>query len=210
MFRTCLLLLGLTVCLVGQPMAAMTCHSIMLKGELQAGAHFEKVIGGDLVFKLEPEILGPHGDLHGWQISLAPSHEPDRDYIYPVNPPLRFNGVQTLGPGYGDDTKTSLARPHEMFFLLDRADYDRIWPLLTNALWPYNAPEPDKAGDQYISALKTLAVGQLKITVPAYDADPVNGSIRRINFQAEFTTPTNFELDQPLRPRPAGCPIVTD
>jgi len=118
----------------------------MLPGELQAGGHFEKVIGGDLVFRLEPEILGPHGDLHGWQISLAPSHESDRDYIFPVNPPLRFNGLQTLGPGYGDDTKTSLAHPHEMFFLLDRADYDRIWPLLTNALWPYSAPEPDKAG----------------------------------------------------------------
>jgi len=66
---------------------------------------------------------------------------------------------------------------------------------LTNVLWPYDAPEPDKADDEYIGALKTLAVGQLKITVPAYDADPVNGSIRRINFQAEFTTPTNFELD---------------
>jgi hypothetical protein len=210
MFRTCLLLLGLTVSVVGQPMAATSCHSIKLTGELQAGDHFERVIGGDLVLRLEPEILGPHGDLHGWQISLAPSHEPDRDYIYPVNPPLRFNGLQTLGPGYGDDTKTSLANPHEMRFLLDRADYDRIWPLLTNALWPYSAPHPDKAGDEYLSALKTLVTGQLKFTVPAYDADPVNGSIRKIEFQAEFTTPTNFELDQALKPKPAMCPIFTD
>jgi hypothetical protein len=162
------------------------------------------------VFKLEPETLGPHGDLHGWQVSLAPSREPDRDYIYPVNPPLRFNGLQTLGPSYGDDTKTSLAHPHEMFFLLDRADYDRLWPLLTNALWPYSAPKPDKAADQYISALKTFAVGQLKLTVPAYDADPVNGSIRRINFQAEFTTPRNVELDPALKPQRAECPVIRD
>jgi hypothetical protein len=210
MFRPCMFLLGLIVCLVVQPLAATSCHSIMLTGQLQAGDHFEKVIGADLVFKLEPETLGPHGELHGWQVSLAPSHEPDRDYIYPVNPPLRFSGLQTLGPGYGDDTKTSLAHPHEMFFLLDRADYDRLWPLLNNALWPYSAPEPDKAADQYLSALKTLAVGQLKITVPAYDADPVNGSIRRINFQAKFTTPRNVELDQALKPQPAECPIRTD
>jgi len=109
-FAPVLLLLGLTVSVVGQPMVAATsCHSIVLTGELQAGDLFEKVIGGDLVIRLEPEILGPHGDLHGWQISLAPSHEPDRDYIYPVNPPLRFNGLQTLGPGYGDDTKTAMA-----------------------------------------------------------------------------------------------------
>jgi hypothetical protein len=49
----------------------------------------------------------------------------------------------------------------------------------------------------------------LKFTVRAYDAD-VNGSIRRIIFQAEFTTPENFELDQALKPKPAVCPIFTD
>jgi hypothetical protein len=127
-----------------------------------------------------------------------------------VNPPLRFNGLQTLGPGYGDDAKASLAHPHQMFFLLNRADYDRIWPFVNNALWPYSAPKPDQAADQYFSALKTFTVGQLTITVPAYDADPANGSIRRINFQAEFTVPDNFELDQSLKPKPAECPKVTD
>src|SRR6266851_1874319 len=142
LFRICLLLLGLTVSIVGQPMAA--CHSITLTGELQSGDRFEKVIGGELVFRLEPERLGRDGELHGWRISLAPLHEPDRDYIYPVNPPLRFNGLQILGPSYGDDTKTSLAHPQEMRFLLDRADYDRIWPLLTNLLWPYSAPIPTR------------------------------------------------------------------
>ena len=132
------------------------------------------------------------------------------DFIYPVNPHMRFNGLQILGPSYGDDTKASLAHPHEMRFLLDRADYDRISPLLTNALWPYSAPHPDQADDEYIGALKTLVTGQLKLTVPAYDADPVNGSIRRINFQAEFTTPGSFELDLALKPKPAVCPIFSD
>jgi hypothetical protein len=50
----------------------------------------------------------------------------------------------------------------------------------------------------------------LKFTVRAYDADPVNGSIRRINFQAEFTMPGNFELDQALKLIPAACPIFSD
>jgi hypothetical protein len=34
-----------------------------------------------------------------------------------------------------------------------------------------------------------LALGQLKLTVLTYNADPANGSIRRIKFQADFTTP---------------------
>src|SRR5260370_198380 len=113
---------GLMVSVAGQPMGG--CDSITLTGELQAGDHFEKVIGGELVFRLEPDRLGPDGKLHGWGISLAPLHEPDRDYIYPVNPPLRFNGLQILGPSYADDPKTSLAHPHEIRFLLHRAAYD--------------------------------------------------------------------------------------
>ncbi len=210
MFRTYPLLLGLAVSIVGQPMAAMPCHSIALTGELQSGNRFEKAIGGELVFRLEPERLGPEGEVHGWRISLVSSHERDHDYIYPVNPPLRFNGLQILGPSYGDDTKTSLAHPHEMRFLLNRADYDRLSPLLTNALWPYSAPDPDQAADEYIGALKALVVGQLKLTVRTYDADPVNGSIRRIEFQAEFTTPGTFEFDPALKPKPAACPTFSD
>jgi hypothetical protein len=123
---------------------------------------------------------------------------------------LRFNGLQILGPSYGEDTKTSLAHPHEMRFLLDRADYDRISPLLTNALWPHSAPRPDKADDEYVGALKTLAVGQLKFTVRAYDADPASRSIRQIEFQAEFTTQGNFEFDPSLKPKPAACPTFSD
>jgi len=192
MFRTSLLLLGLVVSIVGEPRAAESCHSITLTGELQSGNHFEKTIGGELVFRLEPERLGPEGEVHGWRISLVSSHEPDHDFIYPVNPPLRFNGLQILGPSYGDDTKASLAHPHEMRFLLDRADYDRISPLLTKALWPYSAPHPDKAADEYGSALETLTTGQLKVRVEDWDADPETGSIHHIKFQAKFTCAWRF------------------
>jgi len=62
----------------------------------------------------------------------------------------------------------------------------------------------------YIGALKALVVGQLKFTVRTYDADPVNGSIRRIKFQAEFRTPGNFEFDPALKPKPAAFPSFSD
>jgi hypothetical protein len=210
MARIFFLLLGSVISAAGQATLSMSCHSITLTGELQSGHHFEKAIGGNLIFRLDPERLGPEGELNGWQISLVSSREPQHDYIYPVNPPLRFNGLQILGPSYGDDTRKSLAHPHEMRFLLYRADYDRIWPLLTNALWPYSAPHPDQAGDEYVSALKVLAMGQLTLTVRGYDADPVNGSIRQIKFQAEFTAPENFALDPALNPKTAACPTFSD
>ena len=98
------------------------------------------------------------------------------DYIYPVNPPLRFNGEQILGPSYGDDTKKSLGHPCELFFLLSSDDYDRIMPLATNVLWPYSAPRPENAADEYQTALRALTKGQLSFNVQSYDADPASGS----------------------------------
>jgi hypothetical protein len=54
LFRICLLLLGLTVSIVGQPMAA--CHSITLTGELRSGDRFEKVIGESWYSGLNPNV----------------------------------------------------------------------------------------------------------------------------------------------------------
>lgn len=62
-----------------------------------------------------------------------------------------------------------VSHPHEMYFLLDRADYDSIWPFLTNALWPYTAPHPGKAGDEYVRKLEALVRGELKFNVQSYD-----------------------------------------
>ena len=181
------------------------CRRIVVTGKLSPGDRFERTIGGGLIFRLDPEALGPDGKVNGWRITLGPRGNSD-DYIYPVNPPLRFNGVQTLGASYGDDTKTSLGHPHEMRFLLDAADYKRIWPLLTNALWPYSAPHPDEALSEYVAALSGLSTGLLNVTVISYDADPDKGSIRRIGFRAAFSAPASFNFEPTLKPQPAECP----
>ncbi len=91
-------------------------------------------------------------DNRGWVFSLKdPS---GRDYIYPVNPALRFNGSQTLGAGYGDTAKQSLSHGRELRFLLDQSDYEAFEPYVDHALWPYNAAGPDHATDQYFGALE--------------------------------------------------------
>ncbi len=72
------------------------------------------------------------------------------------------------------------------------------------------APDPDKAADQYFAVLKALTTGQLKVSVQAYDSDPVTDSIRHIKFKAEFTTPENFAFDPLLKPERAGCPTLSE
>lgn len=183
-----------------------TCHAALFTVEVVAGDRVEKPIGRDLTFRLDPQGLGPDGDINGWQMTMVTSRSPTEDYIYPVSPPLRFNGVQIFGPSYGDDTKTSLSHPHEVRFLLRGADYDRIYPLLTNALWPYSAPRPDAAADEYTSVLKDLTTGRLKVTVTSYETTPGTDSLRRMTLRAEFTAPGSFTFAPELKPKPAPCP----
>ena len=61
-----------------------TCHSVVLTGRLSAGGRYEEAIGEDLVFRLDPERLGPNGQLNGWNISLVASRDENHDYIYPA------------------------------------------------------------------------------------------------------------------------------
>jgi len=192
-----------------------TCEFGMVCGTLQiglrlhgvvAGGAFEHAIGGGLISRLRPEKLGPDSSLDGWTIELFPQTSPQHDYIYPVNPPIRFNGLQTLGATYGDDATTSLGHPHQMRFLLDANVYERIQPLLTAALWPYNAPHPETAGAEYLGTLKELPTGRADLTVLSYDLEPETDSIRHINIRVTFTVPAGFKFDPHFQPKPVGCP----
>src|ERR1041385_7786741 len=168
------------------------CRSFILAGELAAKATFKRDIGNGLSFQLRPTTLGAKGQLDGWEIYILRSDDLEHDYIYPVNIPLRFNGVQILGASYNDDARTSLGRPHEMWFLLNKADYDKLWPAVEHALWPYSASHPDKTTDEFFEALKAVSTGWLKMSVLSYDIAPDADSARRIKFQAEFTVPADF------------------
>lgn len=95
-----------------------------------------------------------------------------------------------------------------MSFLLNAADYDRLWPLVTDALWPYNASDPDKAAGKYFDALRAVPKGDLTVTVTAYDADPKADSIRSLKFRAKFTAPATFVFDPGLKPEPSQCSSV--
>ncbi len=184
---------------------SLGCQSFTLTGELEAKASFERVIGNGLFFQVKPTGLGAKGQLDGWEIYIVRPDEPEKDYIYPVNIPLRFNGVQILGNSYNDDAKTSLARPHEMWFLLNKADYERMSPVLDNALWPYMSPHPDKVGEEFFAALKAVETGWLKFTVLDYDIAPDSDSLKRIKFQVDFNVPKGLKLAPGLKSSAAAC-----
>jgi hypothetical protein len=182
-----------------------SCRSFTLAGELAAKASFERDIGNGLFFQVKPTGLGAKGELDGWEIYIVRSEEPEEDYIYPVNLPLRFNGVQILGASYNDDAKTSLGRPHEMWFLLSKADYDKMSPVLNNALWPYMSPHPNKVAEEYFGTLKTVQTGWLKLTVLQYQLAPDADSVKSIKFQLDFNVPQSFKIASGLNSSVTAC-----
>jgi hypothetical protein len=181
------------------------CNSVSISSELVAGQTFERAIGGDLVFQIRPEKLGPNAEFDGWTVALHSKSSPEDDYIYPVNLPIRFNGLQTLGTAYGEDAKASLGHARRMRLLLQRKDYERIQPLLNAALWPYSAPHPDTAGAEYLDGLKKLSTGTAELTVLSYDLQPGSDSLRRMSFRVTFTASASFKFDAELHPKPSAC-----
>ncbi len=199
-----ILLAGLlSLCLLAaagaQAQHSLSCQSVSFKVTLNANDNFERELGGGLLFRVRSE-KNP-----GWFVDIVPAEENTKDYIYPVNLPLRFNGNQTLGPGYGETAKSSLSHPHEMNFLLDRSDYDRIFGLVGNVLWSYQTPDPDKALADYTNAVEHARKGSLKLIISSYKTDPKTGALARIKLRVGITTPQDFQFAPGLNPWPAPC-----
>jgi hypothetical protein len=174
------------------------CQSVSFKVHLNAGDSFERELGGGLLFRVK-SLKYP-----GWFLDIVPAEANTMDYIYPVNVPLRLNANQTLGLGYGETVKSSLAHPHEMRFLLNRSDYDRVFDLIGNVLWPYQTSDPDKALSDYTNAVDDAKKGSLRVTISSYKTDS-KGALTRIKLRVEVTTPPDFQFAPHLNPFPGPC-----
>jgi hypothetical protein len=125
-----------------------SCQFVSFKVTLNAGDNYERELGGGLLFRVRSQKEP------GWFVDIVPAEENTKDYIYPANVPLRFNPNQTLGPGYGETVQSSLSHPHEMNFLLDRTNYERISAVVGNVLHSYQTPDPDQALTDYTNAAR--------------------------------------------------------
>lgn len=172
------------------------CIAVAISFSLNTADSFQQPIS-NLTFKMQPLKST------GWAYSLNDAK--GRDFIYPVNPALRFNGSQMLGAGYGDTAKQSLSHGRELRFLLNESDYDAFWPFVEHALWPYNAPDPDHATEQYLSEFDKLRTGLLRITIVRSDVS-TDDEVRSAEFKVQFIAPGAFPLISSLSPHAVVCP----
>jgi hypothetical protein len=119
------------------------CSAVRFTAKLDAGHSFVQKVG-DLRFK----IRAAHGKAvcNGWIFTLEDAG--DHDFIYPVNFPLRFNPSQYLGCSYGLTARQGLEMKRDMRFILTEQDYLRLDPLMKDALWPADSPEPKHDGER--------------------------------------------------------------
>jgi hypothetical protein len=194
-----LLAMSLVAAISAQAQSSYPCQAVFFKASLNAGDDFERELGGGLLFRVKSQKE------HGWFLDIVPAEANTKDYIYPVNLPLRSNGNQTLGPGFGETVKSSLAHPHEMNFLLSRSDYDRISDLVGNVLRSYQTKDPDKALSDYTNAVDRAKKGSLRVAISSYKTDPKTGALTRIKLRVQITTPMDFEFAPKLNPLPWPC-----
>jgi hypothetical protein len=193
------LCLFITIAGRAQSSSSLPCESIFFKTSLNAHDDFERELGGGLLFRLK-SMKEP-----GWFIDVVPAEEAKNDYIYPVNPPLRLNPIQTLGSGYGETVESSLAHPHVMNFLLHRSDYEKISSLIDNVLWPYKTADPEKAVSDYTQAVDETQKGQLKVVVASHKTDRKTGMLEHIKLRVEITVPAGFQFAPGFFPLPSRC-----
>jgi hypothetical protein len=196
--RAVLLPLCLLATIGVRAQSSFACRSVFFKVALNVHDDFERELGGGLLFRLKS------GKESGWFIDVVPSEENKKDYVYPVNLPLRRNPNQTLGPGNGETVDSSLGHPHEMRFLLDRSGYERVSGLIGNVLQSYQTSDPDKAVSDYMSAVDSARKGSLRINVSSYKTDKT-GMLTRIKLRVEITTPMDFQLAPGFNPLPSSC-----
>jgi hypothetical protein len=204
MLRATLISAFVVAALLSQAQVSSLCNSVSFKVTLHVSEDFEKELGGGLLFRVKSEKQ------QGWFVDIVPAEATSQDYVYPVNPPLRFNPNQTLGPGYGESVRSSLAYPHEMQVLLYKPDYDRVSSLIGNVLRPYQTSDPDKALSDYASAARKAKKGTLKVTVSSYKTNNASGALARIKLRVQITTPLEFPYAPGLTSMPASCPADID
>ena len=184
--------------------AGNSCRAASFTVKLDAGKSYAQEVGG-LQFKIRAAT--GKGSCNGWAFTLEDAE--GNDFIYPVNMPLRFNPSQFLGCSYGLTAKQGLEMKRNMRFILSEQDYLRLDPLMRNALWPGDSPDPEHAGEKYLDAVGAAQTGLMRLNTVHYKISP-DGLIQSATFRVDLIAPASFHFEPDLKPHPAPCPSTPE
>ena len=178
---------------------AQQCRQAKFNGRVEGGDTFNQPLGSDLEFEIWPLRN------EGGEIKVEP-HGFAKDWAYVVTPPWRLGNAQWMGNGYGETVRYQLSYLHEIRFVLTAADYERMFTLVRDGLWPYNAKDPEHVGDAYLDALGRVPTGLVAIKPTGYDKLGASDQARWMEFEATVTVPKTFAASNELKWAKAPCP----
>jgi hypothetical protein len=172
------------------------CHEFAFDGRISGGAEYSHELGGGLLLRLNPAK-----ENWGWVIQIQPRNS-NEDYAWPVNPPFHFGNSQWLATGYNESAQQQLSHEHEVFFVLDKAEYERATKLANDAL---NSSDPEAAG-KFLVILPTLRSAVLKLKPTNYKTTNEGKSVSWMRFSVSVTAPASFQPTSGIGAKNIACP----
>jgi hypothetical protein len=106
-------------------------------------------------------------------------------------------------PGYNESAQQQLSHEHEVFFVLNKAEYDRAAKLANDAL---NASEPG-AAEKFFAMLPSLRSAVLKLKPVKYETTNEGKSVSWMQFSVTATAPASFQPASGIVAKYIACPL---
>jgi hypothetical protein len=177
------------------------CSAVSFTAVLNAGQSLRRKVA-DLAFEIR--ATKDKGVCDGWTFSLEDAS--GHDFIYPVNMPLRFNPSQILGCSYGLTASQGLEMKRTLRFILSEQEYLRLDPLMRNALWPGDSPDPH-AAETHLKAIAAVQTGLVRLNTLHFEISP-DGMVRSATFRVELIAPKGFHFDPGVKSYSTACPVT--
>jgi hypothetical protein len=182
--------------------ATRTCHEFSFEGRVNGGAEYSHELGGGLSIQLSPS-LAPKNENWGWIIQIRPLDSAD-DYAFPVNPPFHSENSQWLSTGYGETLEHQLEYEHEVFFVLNRREYEHAAKLVEEAM---SSADSEAAG-KFISALPSLRLAVLRLKPIKYETADGGKTAKWMTFRVVVIAPAEFQPAPSLNAKDTACPSI--
>jgi|HubBroStandDraft_1064217.scaffolds.fasta_scaffold142164_2 hypothetical protein len=182
------------------PATVLACHEFSFEGRVNGGQEYVRELGEGLRLRLFP-FSGGQDKNSGWIIEVQPV-DADDDYAFPVNPPFHSGNSQWLASGYGETAEEQLKHEHEVFFVLNRNEYERARKAVDDAL----SSKDTLAAERFLKALPELQSAALRLKPIKYETSNAGQEVSWMNFSVTVTTPASFHPASNLAVKQAVCP----
>ena len=161
-------------------------NRVVVEGMIKRGEEFARDFGSGFTFKLSGKDV--------WAIVITHASSPDKDLVYPVNPPYRFSNRLYVGPGYGETARDSVGNtPREHAFIYRPDDVGKAWSDLEKILWPY--AHADAETERALDEVAQIPTGTVTFEILSAEVGPdenrpgADECVRVLKFRATITWP---------------------